>query len=258
MSLWYSISHPKEQLFNQISLARYTNNSNAFLVCGGPSLNFINPDVLKGPGRTVLGMNNVYPFVKPDIWLGLDKPDCYNRQLFWESFIKIMRFDYRFEKTNNLDIVNLFNMFFIKVQQIQSPLQVFTDRKNYIEFAWQKNTFTVALQLLVWMGFNKIYIFGCDFDNSKQHYYNNVVLEEQYKNLNTRLYNNLNEYLEWFSVTAEQYGINVYSCSPDSKINEYLEYKNYKTVITDIERNIPHGGQLLHSFQVHDLNKSHS
>lgn len=256
MGLWYSINKPEcdvkgEPLFARISLGKYTNNSTAFLMCGGPSLSMVDPDRIRGIGRTVFSLNNTYPFIKPDIWLGLDMPECYNKQIYWEPFMKITRFEYRTRTVESVPISSLFNMYFLNIQEPNGDHdpRIFTERDNYIDFLWHRSSFITALQLMVWMGFNKIYLFGCDLNNKDKLYFNDIKLNQEYKNINAYLYNRIDEYLKWFSTTSKQYGISVYSCSPDSIINEYLEYKNYKAVIASIESGIPRGGEFLHSHE---------
>ena len=101
--------------------------------------------------------------------------------------------------------------------------------------------------MIVWMGYGNIYIFGCDFDNSQKDYYNGVQLNDYEKKYNQHLYGQLYKYLQWFAETSPKYDIHVYSCSENSKINNYLPYRYYLDVIKDLEEPLPKGYELYHT-----------
>ena len=97
------------------------------------------------------------------------------------------------------------------------------------------------------MGCKKIYLFGVDFDNSKDQYFTPTKLSKGAKKWNADLYLELNEYLKWFSSVSKKYGISVVSCSKDSQINDYLPYQNYEDVIREREASLPTAAKLFHS-----------
>ena len=90
----------------------------AILVGGGPSLNSINTSSLTGPGKTVFGLNTTYPKVRPDIWIGMDDPRCYNRQVFYEPFPKIMRGNYYNLDCEGVPLLDLPNIYFASVKPL--------------------------------------------------------------------------------------------------------------------------------------------
>jgi len=243
MALWYRSG----DTWQTISFARQTEDRNAFLCCGGPSLSLINPKFLNGPNRTIFGINNIYPFVRPDIWMGMDNPKCFNREMFWEPFVKILREGFcNTTIEGKIEINNLSNMYYADVTETNQA-DVFTTRDKNIRFIWNWNTFAFALHMIVWMGYGNIYIFGCDFDNSQKDYYNGVQLNDYEKKYNQHLYGQLYKYLQWFAETSPKYDIHVYSCSENSKINNYLPYRYYLDVIKDLEEPLPKGYELYHT-----------
>lgn len=251
MSLWYKSG----ENWNTISFARETTNQNAFLCCGGPSLSLINPKFLNGPNRTVFGINNVYPFIRPEIWMGMDHPKCFNREMFWEPFVKILRegfYDSTIE--GKIPISSLPNMYYADVAEDEKE-NIFKLREDNVKFIWHWNTFAFALHMIIWMGYGNIYIFGCDFDTSQKEYFNNVKLNDYERQYNQHLYGQLYDYLKWFSEASPEYGINVYSCSENSKINNYLEYCYYLDVIRKLEEPLPKGYDLYHTSMIGKIAK---
>ena len=89
-----------------------TQQSNvAILVGGGPSLNKIDVSNLTGPGKTVFGLNTTYPKVRPDIWVGMDDPKCYDRRIFHEPFPKVMRGNYYERDCEGVPLLSLPNLY---------------------------------------------------------------------------------------------------------------------------------------------------
>jgi len=48
-----------------------------FLCCPGPSLADVRQERLHVPGAVVIAVNTAYPRVRPDVWIGMDRPECY-------------------------------------------------------------------------------------------------------------------------------------------------------------------------------------
>ena len=235
-----------------LDLHRKWNNSVAFIVGGGPSLKKINPKYLNGYNRIVFAQNNTYPYVTPDIWLGMDDPICYNREVFWEPFIKVMRAGYekRVVYDDNNKAINYFsnhNTYFATLKKPKTPFKIFEDNTKKTHFVWHSNTFAVSLHLAMWMGIKNIFLFGCDFSTKGASYFDGTQLEKRHTIWNNNLYAQLDKYLRWFNYNSPKYGIKIYSCSQDSRINEYLSYIPYTEVIYNLEKDLPYGGKKFHA-----------
>lgn len=244
MALWYETGNGPVKT----SFARKDNNCAAFLCGGGPSLNKIDPPLLNGHNRIVFALNNTYPRIRPDVWVGVDDPSCYRRDIFWQPFVKIMRGGYQGRHCEGRRIDHLHNTYYADVSRADDPEDIFKLRAHDVRFVWAQNVFTTALHITIWMGCKKIYLFGCDFNAFKGDYYDSdIALSDKNKIWNEQLYNQLYEYMKWFVNVAPNYGVEVYSCSPDSKINDFINYVNYKDVITEIEAGLPEQGELVHA-----------
>ena len=242
MALWYDVGAG----MNKISFAARTTDRTAFLCASGPSLGQINANYLQGPNRTIFALNNAYPVVRPDVWLGMDDPTCYSRELFSEPFIKILRGGYQNRGIESGSISRGFNTYYADCSKPKDRAELFKLRKHDVSFVWHGNTLMLAMHVIVWMGFNRIYLLGCDLDNSKQAYHGSVKLDisEKYRLETQRLYDQIHEWIQWFAAEGQHHGIKTYSCSPNSRINEYLDYRSYLDVIDERENMIDRGQPL--------------
>ena len=243
MALWYETGNG----FVKTSFARKGNNCAAFVCCGGPSLNKIDPSIIKGHNRIVFGLNNTYPFIIPDIWIGMDDPYCYHRDIFDRPFPKIMRGGYAKRERESGRVDGLFNTFYADCKKPENFEETFTRRAHDVKFVWKKSTLITALHIIVWMGCRKIYLFGNDLNNSNGDYFDSVTLSDKFRKRNEKFYKRISNYLWNFKEIGKKYGIELYSCSEGSAANDFLDYYDYKDVIKDLEKDLPKDYKLYHA-----------
>lgn len=218
-------------------------------VGGGPSLNKIETDKLCGPGKTVIGVNNTYPKVRPDIWVGMDDPNCYHSHVFYEGFPKIMRGGYQEREFNGKMIMEYPNTLFSSVGKVPDKTHIFDHiGPATSKFVWHKNVFATTMNLMLYMGFKDIYLAGVDFSMKDGQYHNGDILNGNLKKWNEELYESLSDYLQWLSETARMAGINFYSISPDSPINEFIPYVSLEDLNRSIE--LPEPTEFKHCTEV--------
>ena len=223
----------------------------AIFVGGGPSLNKIDVSKLTGPGKTVFGVNTTYPTVRPDIWVGMDDPACYDRRLFHEPFPKVMRGNYHGRTCEGVDVKTLNNMFFAGVSKGDHKGDIF-DRigPDTSTLLWQKNVFVTTMNLILYMGFRDIYLAGVDFSLEEGHYHHGSELPNEYKDWNENLYNHLYNYVDWLASTGGMCGVNIKSISPESKINDLLEYVPLESLNESLKTSLPEAGKLYHCGEI--------
>lgn len=236
MPLW---SHNGES-WQTVNLHKKKNGLSAFLCGGGPSLNLVNPKFLNGPNRIVFGLNNTYPTIKPDYWIGMDDADCYDARLFWEPFPKILRGNYGDGLCRGYKLKDLNNTLFADVVEYDDTMDIF-NLDEHTKFCWPKNTFAFALQFIMWMGIKNIYLFGVDLKNEDQDYFDGTYLTKEQRDSNSLLYNQLFSFLTKFKEKAEPLGYKIVSCSHGSRINQMFEYQHYMDVIKYHEIDVPFG-----------------
>ena len=78
----------------------------------------------------------------------------------------------------------------------------------------------MALQMIYWLGFRKVFLLGCDFGG-----------DSKLSELSTKVYKeatqqeNLTKALDFLKVTSNSGGLDIISCTENSPINEFLAYK---------------------------------
>ncbi len=220
------------------TLAKNDLGLDAYLCCPGPSLNNINPDKLKGKGRMIFAINTAYPYIKPDVWIGLDKIECYDRNILFEPFIKIFRGTYYNEMIYNNKQVKYYPQIYWASLKEPEPGKTMLNYRNHNDFfVWHKNTLATALHIMIWMGARNIYLLGCDMGGNSD-YYDNRILTSSQRNYNQRLYKKQIVFIKKLASAAKQYGISIQSATPNSPLNKYLEYTPNEDAIKQSEAKI--------------------
>lgn len=146
-----------------------------FLCAPGPSLEGVDEKQFFRPGIFVAAINSAYPkIVRPDMWIGGDTAECYHPNLMHEPFPKFFHggvTESKFEDLHSLKYA--FNTHFIDVNSHPFLSDI---RADMISFP--RSTFLMALELLIKMGFQKIYLVGCDFGGDRDYWHSQVLSNE--------------------------------------------------------------------------------
>lgn len=197
----------------------------AYLFCPGPSLAQMSSDDLaqiKRPGIMSFAINTAYPKIKPDVWIGMDRVECYDYELWWESFPKIIRGGYQDMKCEGYPISKCPNVFAADNEYVSDRAELFKRRQHDVKFVWHKNTLAIALHIMVWMGAKKIHLVGCDLNGTK--YYDGREPADDRKEFNLNLYAQQVEYLKWFAKEGKNHGVELVSCTSLSPINAFMDF----------------------------------
>lgn len=233
MALWKLVNNrwAKAQLADQYS------GSDVFFCCPGPSLAHINSHDMNVPGAAIFAVNTAYPKIRPDVWIGMDKAECYDTRLWHEPFIKICRGAYHDMKLNGTPVMSFPNTYFADCEH-GAISDIFTCKGEDVKFVWQNNTFMVAIHVAVWMGAKRIWLVGCDFGGNKD-YYDDRVLSEENRSINRTLYTTLVSQLPELRTAAEEHGVSIISCTPDSPANDYLPFVPLSNALQTVQDTIP-------------------
>jgi hypothetical protein len=225
MALWYADPTPLKTTFRRNDMM-----SDAYLYLPGPSLSLIDFDV-RVEGTMAFGVNTSYPRVKPNMWIGMDKPECYDARLLWEAFPKIFRGSYYKLMNHSRPLKDYPQTYFADVQKPEKGIRdMFLLKKDQIYFSWFKHTLGVALHVILWMGAKKIHFVGCDLGGNKD-YYDDRVLTDTQRKYNRELYSQQKVFLKEFSVIAKEFNIECISCTDNSPINEFMPYIDIKIAL---------------------------
>jgi len=240
----------------QTTLAKKDLGLDTYLCCPGPSLANVDTDKLKGKGRMVFAINTAYPRVKPDVWMGLDTIDCYDHNILYEPFMKVFRGTY-YDKmqSNNTKVKNFPNVFWASLKEPEKGKTMLDYRNHTDLFVWHKNTLAAMLHLMIWMGARTIYLVGCDMGGTKD-YYDERKLTESQHNINRKLYSEQINFLRDLAKKAIRYGITIKSATPNSPINEFLEYTQIDNAIEQSEKKVllP-SSEILHAIDAEKIYK---
>jgi len=245
MAIWYETGKGMART----KMAKCNIGIDVYLCCPGPSLASVNSDELKIPNVMTVAMNTAYPYIYPDLWFGMDEPECYDKTIWWQPFMKICRGGYQNRRCDSQLISGLPNVYFADCAEPKNRVELFNLRSHDVKFVWHKNTLAICLHILVWMGAKKIHLLGCDLGGSKD-YYDDRVLSKEQRKYNRRLYSHLWHYLRWFSEEGATRGIDLISCTPDSPINEYLMYYDLKDALALSTSIVPKSNKVKHILDV--------
>ena len=229
----------------------------AYLYCPGPSLANVDPERINVPGTVKMAINTAYPKIRPDIWMGMDTPECYDPNLFFEPFPKLLRQGFSDISEKKLDTFP--GVYHIPVQETKEILNMFVPKLS--GFAWFNHTLGVALHFLIWSGVKQIHLVGCDQGGPKD-YYDDRTLPDHLRLANRALYNKQIVFLKKVAALGKQFNVDIISCTPGSPINEFLEYKDLytalresnKKVVTLNNKDVLHVRQVLFKDKVKDIN----
>lgn len=211
----------------------------AMLVCNGPSLAKMPQDIsFVGPGRVVVAVNNAAPRVRPDWWVGMDKPGNYDRSIFSDPYPKLIHSQY-------VSDYEAFNCIYSADIQKDIP---FYDGGERDTFRWDNDSFRIAIQLCLLLGCRTIHLVGVDLDNGVSDYADGNYLTEDQRSSNKRLYNASFEFLKWHIENRPR--VRLISSSPESRINEIMEYVPAQTALKKLSDAAPWGRMFLHNSEV--------
>ena len=243
MALWY---HCGNGWVKTRGWARSSLGADAYLCCPGPSLAQVDASALNGHGRLIFALTTAYPAVRPDVWVGTDVPECYDRRVWAEPFAKIVRGNYGDLSCQGRRLRDFPNVFFADIDK--APFLEILDRREHdAVFVWNHNTFTTALHLMIWMGARRIFLVGCDFGGTAD-YHDGRELAENRRTGNRRLYANLVKDLRQLAPAAKTRGLEIASCTPGSPINEFLPFMTLADALAQSKARAPDGtAPLLHA-----------
>lgn len=217
----------------------------AFLCCPGPSLRSV-PGALQGPGRVIAAINTAYPKVRPDLWFGMDDPECYDSRLLLESFPKYYRGGYQNRPAGAGLLHETPSSFFLDCSG-GGVADMFLRREGDIRFVWMKHTLAIALHYLVWAGFREINLVGCDMGGSED-YWHGTPLPDAVRSKNRVLYRQQVGFVKAFAEAAKLHNVSVFSCTENSPLNSFLPYRDLAPTLRGLDAHNVHS--LRHASEV--------
>ena len=220
-----------------VELWNSQNGRTAFVVCNGPSFAGVNVGALCGPGRVVVGVNNVYPRLRPDIWVGMDRPDCYDQRLWYEAFPKVIRGGLQDEKWPVRQ-----NLWFADCADNADFWQI----KEALCIQFWNDSFRAAIQFAMYLGCKHFYFIGVDLSHAKGDYADGNYLTKKQRLSNTQLHEQCLAFMKVFVRKSDTYGITCECASASSKLAEIMPAIAVSKAIEKCEKSLPSGRLKMH------------
>ena len=209
------------------------NMLDGYICAPGPSFSDYNLNLL-GRGTYTLGINSVYPYYKPDMWIGMDKPSHYDKKLWMESFPKICRGSFNDEIVDKRFWREYPETYFLRVTNEGDEETLMNETGPNSTCIWMRSTFISALHLMIWMGFKTIYLVGTNFGGDKDYFHDAEITEAGRKKKRGFMSGEV-EHLEKINSIAKLRGIEIISSTYDSPVNEFLTHKEFKIATQESE-----------------------
>ena len=244
--------------FSRARMARHSIGCDVVLCAPGPSME----KVERQPGILVAALTKAYPLIKPDIFFGMDTPECYDRRVWAESFMKVSRAGYQGVQLDGKPLAMYPNTYFAPMRE--GPVSnIFRFRGHETDFLWRRDTLMSALHVLIWMGAGAnghvLYFNGFNLGHSKDHDYTPGVekkLTPALRRNNQHLFDKQIALLAEFQRLAKLNGITCMNTSFDSPLGKFMPSRSLNVALDLARRDIPKSEPLMHSFET-DVGKKY-
>ena len=160
-------------------------------------------------------INHAYKEVEPHIFIGMDDPTKFGRELLEMPFRKVFRGAYASILVDGIAAREYPETYFADVQS-DSRGTIFFNRGPDCNFFFSKKTMIVTLHLALYMGFKHIAFSGVDFGGD--YFYNQKLTPMEVQTLNEEF-----EFMKWFAQYCVKAGITLENTSSKSRLKEIMK-----------------------------------
>jgi hypothetical protein len=206
-----------------------------FIIAGNPIIKTLPLGELEVSRLPTLALNNVpYSYPNPTMWLTADRPVCFGGHFYARpDIIKFALMQYREEevRTTGKPLKQHPMMFLYNVSTSFDLGQFFS---NVPAFGWWKSVFPISLQLCWRLGARRVYLVGSSFRTRRANPYAwNVKLTRQQTVYSQMTYDEDLVRLKKLQPLFKESGFEVISCTPDSKVNEFMPVMKLEDAIKE-------------------------
>ena len=163
--------------------------------------------------------NHAYKEVDPHIWIGMDKPAFFGEELLDLPCRKIFRVTHGKETVGGRNAYEWGDVYFADIV-VAPRSHIWFGRGIDTGFLWMSNTMTVALHIILWMGFKEIVFSGIELGGE---YFDDRKLSAADKDKIKKLFDLEFEFMTWFSCIAREQGIKLVNRSKTSRLAAIME-----------------------------------
>ena len=240
-----------------------------FLVCAGPSLNQHSLKLLDQRGIVTCAVNNAGTIIRPNLWVSVDDPanfaDAIWRDPAITKFVPLCHMEKPISTRNETGEIVLSDLLvgdmpavfgYRRNEAFNAEQWLFEDTFNWGNHSQRvdahgvkgsRSVMLVALRLLFFLGFRRVYLLGCDFrmNYGAQNYAFEQHRSRSSVNGNNGTYHALNIRLGALKPHFEKEGFEVLNCTPDSGLTvfQYVPFEqSIEAAITTFPKTINTAG----------------
>ena len=163
--------------------------------------------------------NHAFKKVEPHIWIGMDKPSFFGEELLDLPCRKIFRGPHAGERIGDKLARDYGEVYWADISQTNKS-HIWFERGLDTRFLWTNNTMTVALHIILWMGFKEIVFSGIELGGE---YFDDRKLSAADKDKIKKLFDLEFGFMTWFSCIAREQGIKLVNRSKTSRLAAIME-----------------------------------
>lgn len=213
-----------------------------FLVCGGPSLLKVNLDLLDKRGIVTAAVNHGAAIIRPQLWIMCDSQNRFDYSLWHDpAVMKFTKQKYLYDTLKQFqngaiqptrvfprDLANVWGYKHCHGWNadtfLTQPLPTWGTAKaeEDPDGGTHKSVMLIALRLLYWLGFRRVYILGADFKMKADNPYGfRENVPEGRVSGNNELYAWLNRRFAELRPHFRKYGYEVFNCTEGGKLEAF-------------------------------------
>lgn len=256
-------------LGESVNLEGLYRDASCFLLCGGPSLASAPLAELGAAGVVTMAVNNAWLSHRPHLWTSVDRPGSF-LDFRWRdpSILKIVPLAHldtqlhekvvdgpydgdvwrgKFRKSP-VRVCELPNVLFYRRNEKFDAASYLNEGtinwgchgkvKDALGHGGVRSVMLVAIRLLHYLGFGRVYLLGCDFNMGTQQQYG---FGDQRKGppgqrSNNRAYSVLNARFAAVRPQLEASGMRVLNCTPGSGLTAFPQFPIRKALLEAVQR----------------------
>lgn len=253
--LGYTFLQPPPMLYTEdghpLWLGDTYRGRSAFLICNGPSFaddEAYPKDLLRQPGVITMGINNGPKTFRPNLWCSVDSPTNWIKSIWLDpqiqKFVPMCHTQKKIidsETMQEMDykVGNCPNVAYYKRNDHFKADQFLTEDSfnwgDHANFGGNRSIMLVAIRLLYYLGFRKIYLLGVDFEMKKGQ--NNYCFD-QYRHQgsidgNNATYQKMKKRFTELLPYFKQAGLELFNCNPESRLKVF-EHVPFEDAVKEV------------------------
>lgn len=208
----------------RLALEGLYQGTDAFLVGSSPALLDLDLRLLRLPGVFTVAMNNAAMVIEPQVFVCLDQSKHFNNNIFTNPrILKLINYS-RHDNVVGGKLLRDFpnTLFFDLLGEDEMKMSEFCTLEGPLPF-WG-NTFFTALALMYQLGFRRVYLIGCTFNNRLKSYAYDHDLDDRDRVDNQDVYDDAVSKMAVLEPMLRDEGMEVITCHEHTALEGICHY----------------------------------